>query len=120
VGQGALAVETREAGEAREICAALDHARTRAAVTAERAVLASLGGGCQVPMGAYAQVAGEMLSITAVVISPDGKRVVRQSDQGGVADAGRIGRRLGEALVAHGAREILEQVYGAPARDSAV
>ena len=52
VGQGALAVETRHEGEARDFCAVLDHAATRAAVTAERAVLAALGGGCQVPIGA--------------------------------------------------------------------
>jgi hydroxymethylbilane synthase len=120
VGQGALAVETRESGEAGEICAALDDAATRAAVSAERAVLASLGGGCQVPIGAHAGVQGELLRLTAIVITADGTRVVRLADQGVVADAERIGRRLGLALLANGAREILEQVYGAPVRDAAV
>ena len=120
VGQGALAVETRVGGPARDICAGLDHAMTRAAVTAERAVLASLGGGCQVPIGAHAQVSNGMVQLIGVVISPDGEQVVRKSDQGAVVDAENVGRRVGAALLAEGAREILEQVYGAPVRDSAV
>jgi hydroxymethylbilane synthase len=120
VGQGALAVETRVEGSARDICSALDHAMTRAAVTAERAVLASLGGGCQVPIGAHAQVSGVTVQLIGVVISPDGEHVVRKSDQSAVADAEDLGRRVGAALLGDGAREILEQVYGAPVRDSAV
>jgi hydroxymethylbilane synthase len=120
VGQGALAVETRVDGSARDICSALDHAATRTAVSAERAVLASLGGGCQVPIGSYAQVLGGMVHLIGVVISPDGEQVVRKSDQGAVVDAENLGRRVGAALLADGAREILEQVYGVPVRDSAV
>jgi hydroxymethylbilane synthase len=120
VGQGALAVETRADGEARDICGALDHAGTRATVTAERAVLATLGGGCQVPIGAYAVVAGDELRLVGVVIAPDGRRALRKSSEGSVADAEKIGRRVGHALLDDGAREILEQVYGAPMRDSAV
>ena len=120
VGQGALAVETRAEGLPREICRALDHAETRVAVTAERAVLASLGGGCQVPIGAYARVSGEMLQLIGVVIAPDGERVVRKSGQDAVAGAEELGRRVGAALLADGAREILDQVYGPPTRDSAV
>ncbi len=120
VGQGALAVETRAEGEARDICAALDHAGTRAAVTAERAVLAALGGGCQVPIGAYAVVAGDDLRLAGVVIAPDGGHAVRKSSEGAVTDAETIGRRVGQALLNDGGREILEQVYGAPVRDSAV
>jgi hydroxymethylbilane synthase len=120
VGQGALAVETRTEGLAHDICGALDDVTTRAAVTAERAVLASLGGGCQVPIGAHAQVSGGMVQLVGVVISPDGEQVVRKSDQGSVADGENLGRRVGAALLAAGAREILEQVYAAPVRDSAV
>jgi len=120
VGQGALAVETRADGPACKICGALDHAVTRAAVAAERAVLASLGGGCQVPIGVHAWVSGERLHLIGVVIAPDGERVVRKTDEGPAADAEELGRRLGAALLANGAREILEQVYGAPVRDSAV
>ena len=120
VGQGALAVETRADGEARDICAALEHAGTRAAVTAERAVLAALGGGCQVPIGAYAALAGDELRLVGVVIAPDGGNAVRKSSEGRVADAEVIGQRVGQALLNNGGREILEQVYGAPVRDSAV
>jgi len=120
VGQGALAVETRAAGDALVVCGTLDHAATRAAVTAERAVLASLGGGCQVPIGAYAQVSGETLRLIAVVIAPEGDRVVRKNDEGMVNDAEQAGRRVGAALLAAGAHEILQQVYGVPVGDSAV
>ncbi len=66
VGQGALAIETTAAR--REICLALDHAATRAAVTAERGVLAALGGGCQVPIGAHATVTSETMHLLGVVI----------------------------------------------------
>ena len=120
VGQGALAVETRADGDARDICAALDHAATRTAVTAERAVLAALGGGCQVPIGAHAVVEGSVLRLDGVVIAPDGSRAVRKNGQGAVADAEEIGKRVGQALLEDGAREILEQVYGTAVRDSAV
>jgi hydroxymethylbilane synthase len=120
VGQGALAVETRIEGHARNVCAAMDHPATRAAVTAERAVLAALGGGCQVPIGAYATVEGDTLRLKAVVIAPDGVRAVRKTSEGSVAGASEIGARVGQALLDDGAREILEQVYGAPVRDSAV
>jgi hydroxymethylbilane synthase len=120
VGQGALAVETRASGAAREICAGLDHAATRAAVTAERAVLAALGGGCQVPIGAHAVIDGKSLLLSGVVIAPDGGRIVRKTGGGSVGDAGPIGSRLGAALLAGGAREILEEVFNAPMRDAAV
>jgi hydroxymethylbilane synthase len=110
VGQGALAIET--AAGRTEPCAQLDHAPTRAAVTAERALLGALGGGCQVPIGAYATVSGGRLLLKAVVVSPDGVRLVRDQAEGPVADAAEIGRTLGEALLAAGADEILESVYG--------
>ncbi|HKX00167.1 MAG TPA: hydroxymethylbilane synthase [Bryobacteraceae bacterium] len=120
VGQGALAVETRAAGEAAGVCSVLDHAATRAAVTAERGVLAALGGGCQVPIGAHAVMDGDVLRIIGVVIAPDGTKLIRDTDHGAPANAEQIGRRLGAALLGKGAREILEQVYGAPVRDPAV
>lgn len=120
VGQGALAVETRADGEAAGVCSALDHAATRAAVTAERGVLAALGGGCQVPIGAHAQIQDDGLQIVGVVIAPDGTKLIRDTDFGAPTDAEQIGRRLGAALLGKGAREILEQVYGAPVRDPAV
>jgi len=120
VGQGALAVETRAEGDVRDICAALNHGPTHTAVTAERAVLAALGGGCQVPIGAHAVVEGSVLLLAGVVIAPDGSRAVRKNGQGAVADAEEIGKRVGQALLEDGAREILEHVYGTAPRDSAV
>jgi hydroxymethylbilane synthase len=90
----------------------LNHPPTQSAVTAERALLAALGGGCQVPIGAYTTVAGSRLSLQAVVVSPDGVDLVRDQSEGAAADAQRIGRELGEALLAAGADRILESVYG--------
>jgi hydroxymethylbilane synthase len=111
VGQGALAIETRAEGAGRDACVALDHAATRAAVTAERGVLAALGGGCQVPIGAYATVTGEQLRIAAVVASPDGAELVRGQSEGAVSEAARLGSDLGADLLARGARKILDAVY---------
>jgi hydroxymethylbilane synthase len=111
VGQGALAIETREEGAALETCNRLDDASTRAAVTSERAVLAALGGGCQVPIGAHATVNGDCLHLRAVVLSPDGKQVVRREAEGALKDAAVIGSDLGAELLDGGAQEILEEVY---------
>jgi hydroxymethylbilane synthase len=114
VGQGALAVETRaDNGPAFQISKRLEHAQTRVAVTAERAVLASLGGGCQVPIGAHATVEGGRLQLRAIVVSPDGSQVIRRQSSGRVAEAETLGRSLGEELLAEGGRQILEAVYGA-------
>jgi hydroxymethylbilane synthase len=109
VGQGALAIESRTG---LLTCQPLNHQPTERAVTAERALLAALGGGCQVPIGAYATVAGDRLSLQAVVVSPDGVDLVRDRSEGSAADAQRIGRELGDALLAAGADRILESVYG--------
>ncbi|HEX8986061.1 MAG TPA: hydroxymethylbilane synthase [Bryobacteraceae bacterium] len=111
VGQGALAIETRAEGAGFDASAVLDHAPTRAAVTAERGVLAALGGGCQVPIGASATVQGGIVRVTAIVASPDGAEVVRGEAQGRTDEADRIGRSLGEQLLERGARRILEAVY---------
>ena len=116
VGQGALAVETRDdSGEAREICRRLEHAETRTAVTAERAVLAALGGGCQVPIGAHATLDGSTIQIRAIVVSPDGTQLIRKESSGPGADAAILGRALGDELLAEGGAKILEAVYGAEA-----
>ncbi|MGD0616681.1 MAG: hydroxymethylbilane synthase [Bryobacteraceae bacterium] len=116
VGQGALAVETRDdGGAAHQVCSRLDHAETRAAVTAERALLATLGGGCQVPIGAYARIIDGTLQIDAVVVSPEGDAIVRRGSSGPVSMAESIGTALGDELLAMGGREILEDVYGGAA-----
>jgi hydroxymethylbilane synthase len=111
VGQGALAIETRESGEAREIARQLDHAETRAAVEAERAMLAVLGGGCQVPIGAHAHLEGGEIILHAIVSSPDGQRVIRGNLRG--SNPEQVGAELGQRLLDEGAREILKEVYAA-------
>jgi len=111
VGQGALAIETA-VGPGLQACQPLDDAPTRAAVTAERALLGALGGGCQVPIGAHAIVAEGRLHLLGVVVSPDGVDLVRDESDGPVAEAERIGSELGQKLLAAGADRILESVYG--------
>jgi hydroxymethylbilane synthase len=120
VGQGALAVETRESGPALDICRRFDHAATRLAVIAERAVLRSLGGGCQVPIGAHAVVSDVRLSLRAVAADPDGTRLIVDSIEGEAAAAERLGNELGVRLLDAGAREILKTVYGTPDRDRGI
>jgi hydroxymethylbilane synthase len=111
-GQGALAIETREAGEAREIARRLDHAETRRAVEAERALLTVLGGGCQVPIGAYAVLEDGAIHLRAVVASPDGSRLIRGEQRG--TDPSRVGAELGARLLDQGAREILDGSLARP------
>jgi hydroxymethylbilane synthase len=108
VGQGALAIETRISGAGRDACAVLDHLETRAAVTAERAFLRSLGGGCQVPIGAHALVDGDGLRLRGLVIAPDGSQLIAGSRSGAVGEAAEIGAALGAELLARGARALLE------------
>jgi hydroxymethylbilane synthase len=106
VGQGALAIETRDDdGPAQRLARQLNHAASNTAVTAERSLLATLEGGCQVPIGAYATVQGATIQLRAIVSSPDGSRVVRDRASGSEPVA--LGRELGERLLAAGAREIL-------------
>jgi len=110
-GQGALAIETR--ADDRETAAAvrfLDDQPTRAAVECERTALNALGGGCQVPIGAYAEIRGASLWLQAVVASPDGSEIVREHRSG--VDPQHLGTEVGEALLARGARRILNGVYG--------
>ena len=113
VGQGALAIETREEGAGREASRELDHEATHQSVTAERGLLAALGGGCQVPIGAYAAVCDGRLKLVALVASPDGSEIVRGESAGEAADAEAIGRSLGADLLVRGARRILDAVEGA-------
>ena len=105
-GQGALAIETRETDrKVAELVRRLDHNETRTAVTAERALLATLGGGCQVPIGAHAHVEGIRLRLRGVVATPDGVHIVSGEHTG--IEPETVGRELGRRLLAQGAREIL-------------
>jgi hydroxymethylbilane synthase len=112
VGQGALAIETRDdGGAAQTLVWKLDHAPSRAAVTAERAFLEVLGGGCQVPVGGHATLADGQIKIVGIVARPDGGQVIRASHSG--RDPAETGATLGQMLLEQGAREILDQVYSA-------
>lgn len=111
VGQGALAIETRnDDGPGRRAAAALDDAETRARLTAERAALAAMGGGCQVPLGAHAVIGNGRLHLHAIVVSPDGKQSYMASVSGDPKDASAIGAKLAAQLLADGARSVLDQV----------
>ncbi|HEY7391324.1 MAG TPA: hydroxymethylbilane synthase [Bryobacteraceae bacterium] len=111
VGQGALAIETCEFGPSRDACAQFDDPVTRAAVTAERAVLATLGGGCQVPIGANAVLCEGRLHLRAIVAAPDGSQLVGGASDAPSIEAESLGRDLANELLHKGAREILEAVY---------
>ncbi|HLI86503.1 MAG TPA: hydroxymethylbilane synthase [Bryobacteraceae bacterium] len=111
VGQGALALESRDSGAGREACARLEHTASRAAVTAERAVLATLGGGCQVPIGAHAVLVNGRLLIRAIVAAPDGSQLVGAASDALPAEAESLGRAVAEELLQKGARQILDAVY---------
>ena len=108
--QGALAVECRAGDGLAAALAALDHAPSRAAVLAERAVLATLEGGCTAPVGALAEVAegedGEEIWVRAVALSPDGSLAVRMSASGDPADAVGVGTRLARDMLADGAADL--------------
>lgn len=102
-GQGALAIQTRAGDKASELCAALNHAPTAHAVQCERSVLAALGGGCQLPVGAFAQVHERQLHVMAGVFAPDASGCLRVNGVGALAEACELGERLGEELLAKGA-----------------
>lgn len=109
-GQGALAIETRADDRATiEALAILDDADTRFAVTAERAALAALGGGCQVPIGIHCLPSTTGFSITGAVAAPNGKSIVRAAldhQKGSSPEA--LGRKLAEQLIEQGAGHLLE------------
>src|SRR4029077_15676577 len=88
----------------------LDHPSTRVAVACERATLNQLGGGCQVPIGAYASPSQRGLLLRAVVASPDGSSMIREESEG--PDPEKLGVEVGRALLARGAQKILDEVYG--------
>jgi len=115
VGQGALAIECRaDHEELLHLLARFDHLPTRVAVTAERAFLHKLQGGCQVPIGAYATVEGTspdgvpVIQLTGLVAAPDGTRICKYTDTG--TDPEALGRRVAEQVLAQGAGEVLAQV----------
>jgi hydroxymethylbilane synthase len=115
-GQGALGLEGRADDErVRGLLDAIEDQRARAETDGERSVLACLGGGCQVPIGALALRKGGDLTVHAAVLSEDGSQAIRASTRGLVGDAVGLGRLVAEELRARGADELLEGGAGAGA-----
>ena len=113
VGQGALAVEIRQGdGEIAALVSRLDNRDVRAGVTAERAFMRALEGGCQAPVGAYGVVERGKLWLRGAVAALDGSRVIRVELRGDAAQAELLGARLAEMAIERGAREILEAARG--------
>ena len=114
VGQGALAIEARASDtETLSMLAFLNHESTRRATLAERAFLAEVEGGCQIPIGVYGQIENDRLVLNAVIMSPDGKEVVRDTAGGSPDSAAELGRTLAVRMLASGGREILAKLYDA-------
>ena len=111
VGQGALGIEARadDAATLKEL-EFLDDGAARRATAAERALLRTLGGGCQVPIGAYAETVRGTLKLTAIVANPDGSEVLREQQTGDNPE--ELGTLVGKTLLARGADAILRAVYG--------
>ena len=107
-GQGIIAIEIREDDRrARELVSTINDATASVALDAERTVVTRLGGGCQMPIGAYATVDGETMTLTAIVIALDGSREVRATVTGSVREPGAVGIRVADSLLARGADTIL-------------
>jgi len=110
-GQGALGIEIRMGDlQTRRHLEFLNDPAARATTTCERALLSKLGGGCQVPIGAFAEMRDGVLWLTGVVARPDGSEVLREQQAGG--DPVALGEKVGETLLRRGAAQILEYVYG--------
>ena len=110
IGQGALGIETRAGADVETLLTPLHHQDTAVAVAAERAFLQRMGGSCRTPLAAKSTVHNGQLQLTAMVASPDGKRMLRGEQSGAVEMAQQIGATLAETLLARGGREILEAV----------
>jgi hydroxymethylbilane synthase len=112
VGQGAIAIEARAKDlEADEILGKLNDPETRTVIIAERALLADLQGGCQVPLGAWARMERGELVMDAMVCSVDGVQYVRQQASAPPGQAAQLGQQMAQLLIDGGARDILDEVY---------
>jgi hydroxymethylbilane synthase len=110
-GQGIVAIETRlDDADVRGVLEAINDVGAAACFEAERAVVAALGGGCQLPLGAIAVHAADGLDMQAIVVSPDGARSVRRRAQGDATRPAELGKRLADDLAGAGAIAILHEV----------
>lgn len=110
IGQGALGIETRGEPEVEELLQPLHHVETAVAVIAERAFLRWTGGSCRTPLAAKGTVHNTSVTLSALIASPDGQRVIRGREAGASETAEQIGKRLAERLLAQGGQEILERL----------
>jgi hydroxymethylbilane synthase len=112
-GQGALAIEIRQGDtKTRELLTFLNDPNAQAATTCERALLNTLGGGCQVPIGAFAEMKNRRLHLESIVADPNGSTLLRDSRDSNIKDPEKLGAEAGAALLARGADKILAAVYG--------
>lgn len=108
VGQGALAIEARsDDDKVLKLLDPLHDTKTATEVAAERALLDALGGGCQVPLGAHATLEGDILTLSAVAVSPDGKLAVKTQQTSKSDQADKLGQKTAGRLLAEGATEII-------------
>jgi hydroxymethylbilane synthase len=107
-GQGALAVETLAGHWIDTLLAPLHDPPTAQAVVAERAFLAHLGGGCMVPIAAFARCEGQIMHLHGLVSSPDGRQVLRRDIRGNTQEAAQLGKALADQMLAEGAGAILQ------------
>ena len=108
-GQGAIGIEARAAdAETLRVLAALNDVESSSAVAAERAALAGLGGGCQVPIGAWGRIENAKLALDVVVLSPDGAQRMWEKDSGSPDESEAIGKRVAQKLRDSGAAGLLE------------
>ncbi|WP_413164065.1 hydroxymethylbilane synthase [Capilliphycus salinus ALCB114379] len=112
VGQGALGIECRDGDEQiLEVIKVLEHTPTAQRCHAERAFLRELEGGCQVPIGVNTQVENNQLTLTGMVASLDGKRLIRDTVTGDATNAEQLGVDLAHRLREQGAKEILDEIF---------
>ena len=112
VGQGALGIEARaDDAEVLAHLTPLHHLDSEVAVAAERSFLKELEGGCQVPIGGYARVVGDMVELTGLVASVDGSVLLRRAGKAPVAEAAELGLRVAQELLAAGGKAILAEFY---------
>jgi hydroxymethylbilane synthase len=120
-GQGALGIECRENDdEILSLLAPLNHAPTKVSATAERALLAAMGGGCQVPIGAHGLVVGDKLELTACIAALDGRSIIRSVHTGAASDPNAIGEALAKTLLTSGGQEILDELERLQSPETAV
>ncbi len=119
VGQGALGIECRaDDSELLTLLKAIEHPATRDRCLAERSFLRSLEGGCQVPIGVNTEISGENLTLTGIVASIDGQKLVKDTVTGIANNAEALGTELAELLRQQGAQEILSEIFAVIQRGS--